>query len=127
MSDIETSDLTLGRRSIPDRFASERKDDAQDSPTPRPEREGLPASYRMRADAHYVEQLDAAPVVEGAVGLERGAARQAAPQLDVALEHYRTAEADATDAMTRSEALRRQSVVARRCLAWWKRAAQMAR
>jgi hypothetical protein len=57
VSDIETSDLTLGRRSIPDRFASERKDDVQDSPTPRPEREGLPASYRMRADAHYVEQL----------------------------------------------------------------------
>lgn len=57
MSDIETSDLTLGRRSIPDRFASDRKDDAQESPIPRPEREGLPASYRMRADSHYVEQL----------------------------------------------------------------------
>jgi ParB/RepB/Spo0J family partition protein len=26
-------------------------------------REGLPSSYRMRADAHYVEQLDATPVV----------------------------------------------------------------
>lgn len=26
-------------------------------------REGLPPTYRMRADAHYVEQLDAAPVV----------------------------------------------------------------
>jgi hypothetical protein len=57
VSDIETSDLTLGRRNIPDRFAAERKDDAQDSSTTRPEREGLPTSYRMRADAHYVEQL----------------------------------------------------------------------
>ena len=39
-------------------------------------------------------------------------------ELDVALEHYRTAEADATDAMTRSEALRRQSVVFRRRSDW---------
>ncbi len=30
---------------------------------PAPAREGLPQSYRMRADAHYVEQLDAAPVI----------------------------------------------------------------
>ena len=28
---------------------------------PLPEREGLPAGFRMRADAHYVEQLDAGP------------------------------------------------------------------
>lgn len=28
-----------------------------------PPREGLPASYRMRADKHYVDQLDAPPVI----------------------------------------------------------------
>jgi ParB/RepB/Spo0J family partition protein len=30
-----------------------------DSPVERPVREGLPPNYRMRADTHYVEQLDA--------------------------------------------------------------------
>lgn len=58
MSDIETSDLSLGRRSIPDRLSSEHtKDVSFDAPSARPEREGLPSSYRMRADAHYVDQL----------------------------------------------------------------------
>lgn len=56
MSDIEASDLSLGRRSTPERFASEHRD-APESPASRPEREGLPPTYRMRADAHYVEQL----------------------------------------------------------------------
>ena len=29
-----------------------------DHPVERPVREGLPPNYRMRADTHYVEQLD---------------------------------------------------------------------
>ena len=57
MSDIETSDLSFGRRSTPERFASDHRDGPQESPASHPEREGLPSTYRMRADAHYVEQL----------------------------------------------------------------------
>jgi tetratricopeptide (TPR) repeat protein len=39
-------------------------------------------------------------------------------ELDAALEHYRRAESEATDAMTISEAIRRQSVVFRRRSDW---------
>lgn len=56
VSDIEPSDVNLGRRSTPDKFATEHPDVAS-AANGRSEREGLPASYRMRADAHYVEQL----------------------------------------------------------------------
>ena len=31
----------------------------ENEPVERPVREGLPPAYRMRADSHYVEQLDA--------------------------------------------------------------------
>ena len=61
MSDIDPADLTLpGRRPVPDPF----DDDEEPVAAPngggrRPEREGLPPSYRMRADAHYVDQLTA--------------------------------------------------------------------
>lgn len=53
MSDLESSELTVStKRLSSEHFAPE------DAPNPAPrEREGLPASYRMRADAHYVEQL----------------------------------------------------------------------
>jgi hypothetical protein len=39
-----------------------RDDDAVSSPAPVPAREGLPRTFRMRADKHYVEMLDAPPV-----------------------------------------------------------------
>lgn len=55
MSDIDPSDVTIGRRTTPDKFSAEHSDAA--SANGRAEREGLPATYRMRADAHYVEQL----------------------------------------------------------------------
>lgn len=57
MSDIETSDRSFGRRIIPDRLSTDHRDVSSDSLTGRPEREGLPSGFRMRADAHYVEQL----------------------------------------------------------------------
>ena len=47
---------------VPPFDAPDTIDDAHEEPAS-PAREGLPASFRMRADAHYVEQLDArAPV-----------------------------------------------------------------
>ena len=45
MSDFESSDFQAGD-------------------TIKPEREGLPPGYRMRADAHYVELLSASPRLE---------------------------------------------------------------
>lgn len=55
MSDIDPADATLGRRALPETFTP----DLVDTPVaPRKaEREGLPPGYRMRADAHYVDQL----------------------------------------------------------------------
>lgn len=53
MSDIETSGLGFGRPAPQDEFRSE----SVDEPLPPAAREGLPSSYRMRADAHYVDTL----------------------------------------------------------------------
>ena len=57
------SDLGSSVRDLRDRppFSSTSQDDDSDSLEARPEpiREGLPPTYRMRADAHYVEQLNA--------------------------------------------------------------------
>ena len=55
MSDIDSSDVTVGRRTPPEKF--EPADVPGNGGASRSEREGLPASYRMRADPHYVEQL----------------------------------------------------------------------
>lgn len=59
MSDIDPADLTVsGRRSHTEKFNPDAAETAGATPAlGRPEREGLPAGYRMRADAHYVEQL----------------------------------------------------------------------
>jgi hypothetical protein len=55
VSDIDPSDLSLvGRRAVSEKFNSDVSDATSNG---KPEREGLPASYRMRADAHYVDQL----------------------------------------------------------------------
>jgi hypothetical protein len=59
VSDINPADLTLpGRRPVPDSFDDDSEEMTTLVPIARkPEREGLPSSYRMRADAHYVDQL----------------------------------------------------------------------
>lgn len=58
MSDIEPSETTLtGRRQNPDKFAQDLSETPAGPSTSKGEREGLPSGYRMRADAHYVEQL----------------------------------------------------------------------
>ena len=59
MSDFESVERSVStRRQAEDYFPP---DAVQLPPAPvvakRPEREGLPAGYRMRADAHYVDQL----------------------------------------------------------------------
>ncbi len=55
MSEIDPADASLGRRALPETFTP----DLVDAPVPprKAEREGLPPGYRMRADAHYVDQL----------------------------------------------------------------------
>jgi hypothetical protein len=62
VSDIDPADATLtGRRAAQETLPP----DLVDSPPPRKtEREGLPPGYRMRADAHYVEQLASRRPVE---------------------------------------------------------------
>lgn len=57
MSDIESSEIGVGRRAPQDKFSSDPTDPPPNGGHARPEREGLPATYRMRADAHYVDQL----------------------------------------------------------------------
>jgi hypothetical protein len=54
VSEVNPADLPAGDL----RTVSEEFDDVPDPPSPKkPEREGLPSTYRMRADAHYVDQL----------------------------------------------------------------------
>jgi hypothetical protein len=58
VSDIDPTEVTFaGRRPLSEKFGQ----DGTEMPAPpalvKPEREGLPPGYRMRADAHYVEQL----------------------------------------------------------------------
>lgn len=59
MSDIDPSDISIvGRRPGPEKYGPDlASDPAAGGAVPKPEREGLPPGYRMRADAHYVEQL----------------------------------------------------------------------
>lgn len=56
MSDIDPADATIsGRRTLPETLTPDLVEGAAASR--KPEREGLPPGYRMRADAHYVDQL----------------------------------------------------------------------
>lgn len=57
MSDLDTSEVSIGSRSHSERFLPDSGEAAQDVQPGLSEREGLPRGYRMRADAHYVEQL----------------------------------------------------------------------
>ncbi len=59
MSDIDPSEITVvGRRPLPEKFNPDLADAPPVSGThAKAEREGLPPGYRMRADAHYVDQL----------------------------------------------------------------------
>jgi hypothetical protein len=57
VSEINPADIGVGGGSpnLSDDFS---RDIAEaDAPAKRPDREGLPSSYKMRADAHYVDQL----------------------------------------------------------------------
>jgi hypothetical protein len=57
VSEFNPADVAVsGRRSLPEPFSAVPDDAAPGGPSRR-EREGLPSSYRMRADAHYVDQL----------------------------------------------------------------------
>jgi len=58
LSELDPADITAVPQRIPESFNPE----LVDTSTPaadrkKPEREGLPPGYRMRADAHYVDQL----------------------------------------------------------------------
>lgn len=57
MSEINPADVGAGSSNRPEEFSRESADVDVTGPAKKPEREGLPAGYRMRADAHYVDQL----------------------------------------------------------------------
>ena len=61
MSEVNPADLpSAGGRVLAEEFPNEPSEFIQDPEAPKAsksDREGLPAGYRMRADAHYVEQL----------------------------------------------------------------------
>lgn len=61
VSDIEPSEVVVPGKRIPSEpFGPELTETPVPTPVPaRSEREGLPSSYRMRADPHYVDQLTA--------------------------------------------------------------------
>jgi len=55
LSDVDPANLSLTRRSAS--FEDSDEDLTEPPPKPKPEREGLPPNFRMRADRHYVESL----------------------------------------------------------------------
>jgi hypothetical protein len=58
VSDTDPVEITLPvARPISERFPAESDDDVATTETKKAQREGLPPGYRMRADAHYVDQL----------------------------------------------------------------------
>jgi hypothetical protein len=59
VSEINPVDLGVsgGSPSLSDEFSSETANVETPAPVRKPEREGLPSGYRMRADSHYVDQL----------------------------------------------------------------------
>lgn len=86
MSEIEPSDLTIGRRNVQDKSSADHPESPVTPASARPEREGLPTSYRMRADAHYVEQL---------MSRRERAERADAPRLQTG--HVEVAEHESTE------------------------------
>lgn len=56
MSEIDPADITAARPQNIEPFSPGLMD-VRSSDRKKPEREGLPPNYRMRADAHYVDQL----------------------------------------------------------------------
>ena len=59
MSEIDPADVTAARTQNIESFSPGLMDVRPGSDRKKPEREGLPPTYRMRADAHYVDQLSA--------------------------------------------------------------------
>jgi hypothetical protein len=74
VSEINPAGLGVGGGStnLSDEFPGETSDVDETAPAKRPEREGLPASYRMRADSHYVDQLTTPRPADAPRGSRRG-------------------------------------------------------
>ena len=73
VTDLEAPEFSAREpRPVSERYRSDLAELFSTPSEPRREREGLPASYRMRADSHYVEQLSAPVEVRA---MESGRAR----------------------------------------------------
>ena len=91
MSDLHSSPDT--RSSDPSIFHIEDILAPRDAPEPAPAREGLPPTFRMRADAHYVESLETTPpdfrMERVAVGSIEPRDGQSSPPLPALVESIR--------------------------------------
>jgi hypothetical protein len=83
VSEINPADVgtTGGSQDLSDEFSSETANAETPAAARKPEREGLPSGYRMRADSHYVDQLltPRAGGAEPARGSRRAVATPEAP------------------------------------------------
>jgi hypothetical protein len=83
VSEINPADVGTsgGSQDLPDEFSSETANVETPATARKPEREGLPSGYRMRADSHYVDQLltPRAGGAEPARGSRRAVAAPEAP------------------------------------------------
>ena len=103
MSEINPADVSVGGAApnLSDEFSRETSDVEAPSPTRKPEREGLPSSYRMRADAHYVDQLATPRGPAESTRTRRGAAPSAPDEVREARDAREGREAN--DARDRRE------------------------
>lgn len=96
MSDFEPTDVfNLSKRAVSESFGPELAEStAIPTPTPKPEREGLPVGYRMRAEPHYVEQLSARRADRIERERPQESVRSAVTEIDRSAPHTREQRGD---------------------------------
>jgi hypothetical protein len=78
VSEIDPADITaVPRRTLSEAFDPDLADAPATSTHRKAEREGLPSGYRMRADAHYVDQLTSRKAEKGQVDAPRSGSKEA--------------------------------------------------
>jgi hypothetical protein len=92
VSEINPADVGVsgGSPNLSDEFSSETVNVETPTPVRKPDREGLPSGYRMRADSHYVDQL----LTPRAGGAEqaRGSRRAAVAPAEAVVDHAEVRE-----------------------------------
>lgn len=102
MSEIDPADVTAARTQNIESFGPGLMDVRPASDRKKPEREGLPPTYRMRADAHYVDQLSARAAASAVVE------RPISDLLSAVAENLATIESAASALATDNSAMARR-------------------